>query len=231
MTPPSAETARVALYWAPERDDPLHRLGASWLGRDPETGATLEQPPVPGFDLAEATADARLYGLHATLKAPFRLATPYAEFREGAMALAAHLRPFTLPPLALENFGGFLALRESQPSATLQGFCDACVEALDRFRAPLNEAEIARRRPERLEPRRRAHLERWGYPDVFGDWKFHVTLSRRLSEPEVALVRPLLEGHLGDVPARPRPVRELCIFTQRAPGAPFLIAERLPLLG
>ena len=58
MTPPSAETARVALYWAPERDDPLHRLGASWLGRDPETGATLEQPPVPGFDLAEATADA-----------------------------------------------------------------------------------------------------------------------------------------------------------------------------
>ena len=150
-----APGARLALYWAPDFHDPLHRAGSSWLGRDADSGAPSPQPRVPGHDLPAITADPSGYGLHATLKAPFRLATPYAEFREGAMALAARLRPFTLPPLALENFGGFLALREAEPSVALQDFCDACVESLDPYRAPLNEAEFARRRPERLEPRRR----------------------------------------------------------------------------
>ena len=62
---------RVALYWAPELDDPLHARASIWLGRDAETGAALAQPDVPG--IVEATADPRLYGFHATLKAPFRI--------------------------------------------------------------------------------------------------------------------------------------------------------------
>ena len=30
---------RVAVYWAPELDDPLHAAGSAWLGRDAETAA------------------------------------------------------------------------------------------------------------------------------------------------------------------------------------------------
>jgi putative phosphonate metabolism protein len=222
---------RVALYWAPRIDDPLHRLGSGWLGRDAETGATLPQPALPGLDMAEITADARGYGLHATLKPPFRIATSWQAMRAAAMELAARTRPFALPPLRLAEHHGFLALLEAGKSAALQAFCDDCVTALDPHRAPPTEAEIARRNPARMTERQRAHLERWGYHYVFEEWWFHVTLTRRLTEAERAIVQPALAAHLGDVPAQPRRVTELCLFTQAAPGAPFLVAERLPLLG
>jgi hypothetical protein len=47
---------RAALYWAPRIDDPLHALGSRWLGRDAETGARLEQPALPGLDMAALTS-------------------------------------------------------------------------------------------------------------------------------------------------------------------------------
>ncbi|MCR0981330.1 DUF1045 domain-containing protein [Roseomonas populi] len=221
--------ARAALYWAPELDDPLHGLGSTWLGRDAETGAPLSQPQLPGLDLPALTADPRGYGLHATLKPPFRLAGLYAAMREEAAALAAGTAPFDLPPLELASFGGFLALRESAPCPALQGLADACVATLDVHRAPPTGEEIARRRPERLDPAGRYNLHRWGYPQVFGAWRFHVTLTQRLTPDQDAVIRPALLAHLGEVSARPRRVTSLCLFTQAAPGAPFLIAERLPL--
>lgn len=222
---------RAGLYWAPRLEDPLHKLGSQWLGRDTETGATLAQPALPGLDIAEVTATARGYGLHATMKPPFRIATSYAALREDAMALALRTRPFVLPPLQLAEHHGFLALLETERSVEFQALCDACVAGLDAHRAPPTEEEIARRKPERMTERQREYLHRWGYHYVFEEWWFHVTLSRRLNEAEMAVVRPAVAAHLGDVPALTRRVTEICLFTQAGPGAPFLLAERLPLLG
>jgi putative phosphonate metabolism protein len=226
-----AALARAGLYWAPAVDDPLHRLGSAWLGRDAETGATLPQPAIPGIDLQALTADPRGYGLHATLKPPFRLAASYAALREDAARLAAATAPFELPPLQVASLGGFLALREEAPCPALQALADACVATLDGHRLPADAAEIARRRPERLGAAGRYNLHRWGYPQVFGAWRFHVTLTHRLTPEQDALIRPAAEEWLGEVAARPRRVTELCLFTQPAPGEPFLVAERLPLDG
>jgi len=222
---------RVAIYWAPRLEDPLHRLGSQWLGRDTETGATLAQPALAGLDIAEITAEARGYGLHATLKPPFRLATSYAALRHDAMALAARTKPFAMPPLQLAEHHGFLALLEATPSPALQTFCDDCVSTLDMHRTPPTPEEIARRNPGRMTPRQREYLHRWGYHYVFDEWWFHVTLSRRLNAAERDVVLPALTAHLHHAPALPRRVTELCLFTQASPGAPFLLAERLPLLG
>ena len=223
--------ARVALYWAPAVDDPLHRIGSEWLGRDAETGATVEQPVVEGVDLREVTRDARRYGLHATMKPPFRLAHGYSALRLDAERLAARTKPFALPPLEVTSFGGFLALRESVPCPPLNAFADACVEAVDRNRVPPDAAEIARRRPERMTEAQRANMRRWGYHYVVAEWFFHVTLTRRLSEAEDAVVRPVVDARFAEVAGRSRRVTELCLFTQAQPDEPFLVAERLALLG
>ncbi len=222
---------RLALYWAPGTDDPLHAWGSEWLGRDAESGEALPQPTIPGLDIAQVTADARRYGLHATLKAPIRLARGWEPARAGAVALAQRTAPFDLPPLAVHDLDGFLALRESEPCPALHAFADDCVRSLDAERAHPDAAELARRGSDRLNDAQRANLVRWGYPHVFGEWRFHVTLTRRLTAEEKAVLLPAVTAHLGKAPGLPRRVSALSLFVQPEPGAPFMIAERLPLRG
>ena len=220
---------RAAVYYAPAPADPLWRAACTWLGRDPETAATPQQPDVPGIEAL--TAEPRLYGFHATLKPPMRLATAYDLFLADAEALARTLPAFDLPPLAVADLSGFLALRETRPSPPLHALADACVTGLDAHRAPPDDAELTRRRKSGLTPPQEAMLVRWGYPHVLETWFFHMTLTRRLSAEERARVLPAAEAHFAPALSLPRRVDALTVFTQAGPGAPFLVAERLPLRG
>lgn len=223
--------SRVAAFYAPDPDDPLFAAAATWLGRDPVSGAPAPQPDVPG--IAEITAEPRLYGFHATLKPPMRLA-PGARWEavlDGAAELAASVVPFDLPPLAVADLHGFLALRETRPSPELQALADLCVAGLDAFRAPPEPDEMERRRRAGLSQAQDTLLRRWGYPWVFGSWFFHMTLTRRLDMAERGLYRPAAERHLAHALAEPRRVTAICLFIQPAPGQPFLLTERLPLRG
>ncbi len=221
----SPHNFRAALYWAPDPADPLARAGNAWLGRDPETAATLVQPY--GTDIAARTAGARVYGFHATLRPPMRLATGYAEFLGAAETCAADLAPFDMPPLRVEDIDGFLALVPAGPSPSLQSLADACVRATDKHRLPPSEAELARRRAAGLTAEEEALLQRWGYPYVMQRWRFHMTLTDRQGRA----LKPAAEAHFAEALAMPRRVKEICVFTQPAPGSPFLIAERLRLGG
>jgi putative phosphonate metabolism protein len=223
--------ARVAAYYAPLPDDPLFTLAAAWLGRDPARGAAVPQPDIPG--IAEVTAEPRLYGFHATLKPPMRLAEgcQWSDVVEAAAALAERTAPFDLPPLAVSDVFGFLALRETEPCPPLQALADACVEHLDPLRAPATEAELARRRRSNLAPQQDAMLVRWGYPYVFDTWFFHMTLTRRLNPQEKCLYQPAATAFLAHALAIRRRVTDLCLFVQPEPQSAFMIAARVPLRG
>ncbi len=222
---------RIALYYAPGTDDPLHQRASAWLGRDAFIGAELSQPAIAGVDIAEVTADARGYGFHATLKPPFRVQGDIQAALQAAQDFAARTAPFALPPLQITDLDGFLALREAEPCPPLQALADGAVTALDPHRAPATEAEIARRKPEKLTPRQREYLASWGYPYVFAEWRFHMTLTRRLTPAEKAIILPAVTDTLGDAPAISRTVTDICIFAQAAQVAPFTILERLKLRG
>lgn len=223
--------ARVAIYYAPLPDDPLTRLSSEWLGRDPTTSAAVDQPKLN--DIADITAEPRRYGFHATLKPPMVLVvgTDWAEFMGCVRTVAAGLAPFDLPQLAVSNLQGFLALRETSPCPPLQALADACVEQLDAYRVPPSDNELARRRKARLSADQDAMLVRWGYPYVFSTWFFHMTLTRRLSDEEKAVVQPAAEAWFAPALAVPRRVRDICIFTQASAGAAFTLAERVRLRG
>jgi putative phosphonate metabolism protein len=222
-------TFRVAVYYAPELDDPLWVAGNQWLGRDPETGATFARRPA--IDIPHLTDEPALYGLHATLKPPMRLApgTRYEDFAAAVTELAAGLQAFPLPPLAVDNLDGFLALREQEDSRDLQALADSAVATLDGFREQPEAEELARRRRHGLSEAEETMLERWGYPYVFQLWRFHITLSRRLDAAEMRKARPIAEAHFAEALAVPRRVSSLAVFTQRGAGQPFLIAQRFPL--
>jgi putative phosphonate metabolism protein len=223
--------ARVAIYYAPLPDDPLTHASSAWLGRDPVTGAAVRQPAVES--IGEITAEPRGYGFHATLKPPMRLAagTDWTGFVMEVRTVASGIAPFDLPPMAVSDLRGFLALRETERCLALEALADACVERLDSFRAPVSDDELARRRKAKLSAEQDAMLVRWGYPYVFGTWFFHMTLTRRLSDAEKSVILPAAEAWFAGALAVPRRVEDICLFTQATPGAPFNLAERIPLLG
>jgi putative phosphonate metabolism protein len=223
--------ARVAVYYAPQPDDALSADAAAWLGRDPYSNAPVPQPDIP--NIAEVTAEPRLYGFHATLKPPMRLAEGCRWFDvvDASTKLAERTAPFDLPRLAVSDVFGFLALRETAACPPLQALADACVEHLDPFRAPTTDAELARRRRANLTPQQNAILVRWGYPYVFNTWFFHMTLTRRLNSEEKRVYQPAADAYLAPALAMPRRVTDICLFVQPSPGQPFVIEQRLKLRG
>lgn len=218
---------RIAIYYAPELDDPLWSAGCEWLGRDPERGAAIAQPALESIEVV--TAAARGYGFHCTLKPPMRLSTSYGDFLDAAVDIARSVKPFDLPRLAVADLSGFLALQEVAPSAALQALADICVAWPDNHRAAPTCAELQRRRANGLAPDADRLLQRWGYPDVFARWRFHMTLTHRLTPDLSARWRSAATGHFASALARTRKVTSICLFTQSAPGAAFLLAERIPL--
>jgi predicted GNAT superfamily acetyltransferase len=216
------EPYRAAVYYAPERDDPLWAAGCAWLGGDPESGVLCPQPDVPG--IAAATTDPRRYGFHATLKPPMRLRDTFDEFLADVEKLARRLMPFEMPRLRVADDFGFLALL-AEPSPPLDALAAACVTELDPHRQAESEAEQAKRAIGRTESQRR-NLERWGYPYVLEDWRFHMTLSN--SGAAAPLLEPARE-HFEKALAARRHFETLAIYIEPAPGENFRLMKRLNL--
>jgi putative phosphonate metabolism protein len=230
-------TGRQAIYWAPSPETPLARFGRSWIGRDAETGEIVAQPTVPevealGLDLDEITAAPRLYGFHATMKAPFEaLGGSPAALEAAIEAFCAATPPVEGPPPVPAVIGGFVALVPEGPSPAIDALADRVVQAFDPFRAPLSPDDLARRRKGSLTERQDGHLVRWGYPYVFEDFFFHLTLTRRLAPDAASAVRAAVADRLADAADRPLRIDALCLFEQPARDRPFTLRRRFPLHG
>jgi putative phosphonate metabolism protein len=222
-------TMRLAVYYVPEPGDPLARAGCAWLGRDAEAGLAVPQPALSG--IKALTASPRRYGFHATLKPPMHLAdgaTPEA-LTGAAHDLARRIAPFPAPSLRVGLLDGFLAILTAAPDAPLQALADRMMTGLDRFRAPPDAAELARRDAARLDERGRALLARYGYPYVLERWRFHMTLSERLDDSAAARLLPQAEAHFAPALAEARMIRDIAICVEPKPDTNFLLIERIKL--
>ena len=240
MIPDADRYKRFAVYYAPPEGTPFARLGAAWLGHDPVTGlapdpAILPDDPLSELPLPRETLarSARLYGLHATLKAPFRLADGIdAETLDSAVgALAGRRAAVTAPRLKVDASLGFVALMPSRKSDTLDALAAACVTELDLLRAPLSAAELAKRRRAGLDMVEEANLRDWGYPYVLNRFRFHITLTGSLSRREAAQVAALLHEVFDPVLDSTLSVDALCLFGDPGEGMPFRLLKRYPLTG
>jgi putative phosphonate metabolism protein len=227
-------TVRYAIYFAPAETTALWRAGCRWLGRDPRSGAQLPQPEVEGWSaerIVQVTASARMYGFHATLKPPFRLAEgrSVAELASAAQELAARLQAFIVPQLSVTSLDGFLALQPAGYDSKLRALADACVTELDGFRRLPSAQELAQRRVARLSPRQDELLAQFGYPYVLDQFRFHMTLTERLRRADADLLGPWLRDYLASALAVPLRCDDVCLFVQDGPGEAFLLLQRFPL--
>ncbi|MHA7683207.1 DUF1045 domain-containing protein [Cupriavidus sp. PET2-C1] len=228
---PLPQAYRYAIYLNPAL--PFRMVGEQWLGRSAETGEAIARPAAHDAhrlaQIARWTEAPAYYGLHATLKAPFRLAdgqTP-AGLDAAMRAFALDRQPFAVP-LALQNLRGFLAWclgGDASANARMHALADAAVREFDSFRAPPTPAELARRKPGQLSEPARRMLDAWGYPYAFETFIFHITLTGLLDESEQDSAIAMLQAASGPLLQQPMTVSDVSLFVQSTPDAPFLAAR------
>lgn len=210
-------TERFAIYYAPDLRSPLWARGEAWL----EAYAPF----------AALTASARRYGFHATLKAPMRLAAGQdrAALEVALAEFAARTAPVRIGRLALRALGRFLALVPEVQEHDLAALAQAVVETFEPFRAPLSAEDRRRRLAGGLTPRQEQNLERFGYPHVGADFRFHMTLTDRLPDEELVPMTAAAEAHFAAFVGAPLTIDRLVLFHEAAPGADFTRCGDFPL--
>ena len=232
--------ARYAIYFAPAPDSPFWRFGSAWLGRDAGLGIPLQRPALSGdaftdWDdaaLETLTASPRNYGFHATLKPPFRLAEGQAveSLIQAAEGFARSQQVFDCPAVGVAPLGHFIAFRMMEPCQVMAGLAEACVKTFEPFRAPLNAAELEKRHAADLTPRQSALTAEWGYPYVFEEFRFHMTLTGAIADAAVRerLAASLKEMAEAEGASGLMRADAIAVYEQPSPGAPFRLLRRIP---
>ena len=134
--------------------------------------------------------------------------------------------------LAPAILGSFVALVPAEPAPALRALADAAVRRFEAFRAPLDPADRDRRLAGGLTERQRDHLLRWGYPYVFEEFFFHMTLSGPLCDPpDRRRLSDAFARFGADALAEPLTGMVLAVFRQPDRGQPFTIIGAWPLRG
>jgi putative phosphonate metabolism protein len=225
---------RYAIYFVPAPETALYQAGAALLGYDVYSGKPLPFPGGLALDhdgWLALTSEPRTYGFHATLKAPFRLA-PGRRAEELAAQLETFAgiarEPVVIVP-AVRTIGSFAALVPAASCPALDALAADCVRAFDGFRAPLSDGERRKRLATPLSDRHRENLEQWGYPYVFEDFRFHMTLTGSIAPPGREAVLACLRWSLGAIEGRPLAVDRVALLCQPDRNTPFHLLASAPL--
>jgi putative phosphonate metabolism protein len=225
---------RYAIYFAAAPGGTLDRFGASLLGYDAYSGEDLPFPDgvtqaIP--DWRDLTQDPRKYGFHATLKAPMALAPdkPEVDLSAACESFADLARPVPVIELVVDSISGFIAVIPARPSTELELLAADATKAFDSFRAPLALEDRARRNPAELTPRQREYLERWGYPYVMEEFRFHMTLTGRLPAERREPVLAMLRSRFSATGLATLTIDAIVLCRQETPESRFRIIDRWKL--
>jgi putative phosphonate metabolism protein len=226
-----ASFPRYAIYFTAAQGSALDRFGSALLGYDVYGGDDLPFSDGLPADWRDLTQDPRKYGFHATLKAPIALA---AGKTEAQMAAACQLfadlaRPVPVIEPVIDSISGFIAVIPAAPSAELEVLAAEATKAFDPFRAPLSAEDRARRNPDRLTLRQRDYLDRWGYPYVFEEFRFHMTLTGRLPAERRAQTVAILRERFAATGIGTLAIDAIALCRQENPNSRFRVIGRWPL--
>jgi putative phosphonate metabolism protein len=218
-------TERFAIFFAPAATSNLWERAATWLGRDASDGS-LFNGPVAGIDrdrLLNLTQSANRYGFHATIKAPIALAegTSESDLRAALADFVTRHQPIDLGKLKLASLQGFLALMVDGENESLQDFAAHVVEDFEPFRAPMSVKDRAARASKGLNERQIELLDAYGYPYVFEEFRFHMTLTDRLGEADARDIAVAANTWFGPALEEPVLLDRLSLFHEHEAGKPF----------
>ena len=225
---------RYAIYYVAAPGSDLDRFGAQLLGYDAYTGGDLPFPDgimQMAPDWRDLTRDPRKYGFHATLKAPLSLAPgkTEAELLATCESFAHKPRPIPVIRPVVGSISGFIAVVPAAPSAELDRLAADCTSEFDSFRAPLTSEDRARRNTSDLTPRQCEHLDRWAYPYVMEDFRFHMTLTGRLAVERREPILTMLRNRFSAIGLKTLAIDRIAVFRQESSDSRFRIVKHWEL--
>ena len=217
--------SRYAIYYIP--DLPLFQIGSDWLGWNSITG----QETLLSADHHRITDRPRKYGFHATVKPPFSLASnsTQGDLQDAFQTFCATVFPATGGTLKISRLGRFLAMTPDVQSTEVMDLAASTVSHFDKFRAPLSDKDIAKRRERRLTPEQDALMLRWGYPYVMQEFKFHMTLTGPLQNDEIDAIEHDAKTRFQEFLDQPLNLASLALLGEDRDSGRFHVIERLPL--
>ncbi len=222
---------RYAIYYLPDQESALWNFGSAVLGYDAIANlecAYLELPAASGLCLHDLTREPRPYGFHATLKAPFHL-SDHVDERKLLSAVANFTNdeaPIDIGSLSVSRVGSFLALTP-KASDVLKDFAGRCVISVDGLRASMTTAEREKRLRTPLTERQMSLLDKWGYPFVFDEFQFHLTLTSPLPAPLLDEAQKAIEAAYRMISSAVT-ITSVCVCVQPE-GERFRLLERFRL--
>ncbi len=212
---------RFALYWTPLPETAIAEFGALWFGGFETFGLAPELA-------ARATKAPAVYGLHATLKAPFRLKDGVAPeaLRDALDYFCANRRAPAAGRLMLGHHQRYLTVMLDGNEADVDWLAAECVTHFDTFRAPFDEEEDARAEMDDLSPQEAAFLREFGYPYVLSAFRFHISLAGPLESAELDEVANALEPHLASFMSEPFQIQDLSLLGEPRSGGVFEVISR-----
>ena len=217
--------SRYAIYYIP--DLPLFQIGSDWLGWNSLTG----QETTLTANHHRITDRPRKYGFHATMKPPFSLASnsTQGELQDAFQAFCATVSPATGGTLKISRLGRFLAMTQDVQSNDVTDLAASTVSHFGKFRAPLSDNDIQKRRQRRLTPEQDALMLRWGYPYVMQEFKFHMTLTGPLQNDEIVSIEQLANTRFQEFIGQSLNIALLALLGEDRDSGRFHVIEKLSL--
>ena len=217
---------RYAIYYVPS-NNLFYKLGSSWLGWDTISGQPASQPETDSaVNIQKITEAPRKYGLHATIKAPFRLGNNVnaLELERQLEILCGSIKPIEFK-LKLSELSGFFALTPTVKNTEIRNLHAKVVRKLDYFRAQPTKEEIIKRRENQLTSEQDQNLIKWGYPYIFEDFYFHITLTGKIPEDLRNKVKDEIENFFQPVLQQKINLSELALVGEATDGNFYVLRQ------
>jgi hypothetical protein len=223
---------RYAIWWLPRPGSALAQFGVDWTGWCPDRGTTHVRRALGVLSRSRAgvPGSVRLRGLHATIRAPFRLAPGRGAWAlETALAeLAGRTQPIRLPRLRLTVDDGRVVLAPMRPDEEVTRLLSGVADTVRRFQVDHDYAALAgagavaaggivlANMPADRDPARQLA-------------RFRIPLTDRLEAEAAAGVISDLAPLLAPMMARWQPLSDFALVGDPGRGRPWRLLERFGL--
>jgi hypothetical protein len=167
---------RYAVYYVPDLETEFYNLGSSLLGYSIREGKKIDYPSLTGvIQKDEFTQKATLYGFHSTIVAPFQTENSTETIISSVLRATVGHHPFKLGKLKMTLLRGCPVLSTKELMDPFLELETSLLKSLKPTFIPPNAKNLAKWGE--LSSVQNDLYWKWGYPFVFDQHRFHLTLG------------------------------------------------------